>query len=99
MVIKLRGENQKHANPPNQPNEQCKVEMYPDPPQSKVNPRFSRHTTSKVTKKLIVSMGGSRIYLTEDYTQGDTRTKKEQFVKDRTLSVTLLQNRECDSEI
>ena len=44
-------------------------------------------------------MGGSRIYLTEDYTQGDTRTKKEQFVKDRTLSVASLQNRECDSEI
>ena len=56
--------------PLNQPNEQCKVEMYPDPPQSKVNPRFSKHTTSEVTKKLIVSMGGSRIYLTEDYHAG-----------------------------
>ena len=56
-----------------------------------MTPRFSNHITSVVAKKLIVSMGSSRIYLTKDYTQG-AWTKKEQFVKDRTLSVDLLQD-------
>ena len=55
-----------------------------------MTPEFSNHITSVVAKKLIVSMGSSRIYLTETTMQGDTRTKKEQFVKDRTLSVDLI---------
>ena len=42
----MGGENQKHAIPPNQPNEKCKVEKYPDLPQSKGQSQAFQHTTS-----------------------------------------------------
>ena len=35
-----------------------------------MTPKFSNHITSVVAKKLIVSIGSSRIYLTEDYHAG-----------------------------